>query len=449
MTRRHSIGRRRFIGTATAVAAVAIAAPYVKTTHSAGQLALGVQDHWIPGVNDVVARICNDWGRANNVGISVDFITSVGNKLALTAQAEARAGIGHDIYQMGLWGPSIQRTKLEPLDDVIADIEASVGPIDAAAKYCFYIDGAWRSSPVAVMGQTHAFNSRIDHFREFAGIDLTDMFPAGPRDADKTAAWTYDGLLSAAQKTHAAGHGFGAALSPTPDATFWLSPLFAAFGAVLVDANRDITVDSDETRAVLAYMKELSQFMPDTVYAWDDASNNRWILSGNGSAVINPPSPWAVAKRDRPDIAPLIWHHDLPAGPRGRFRHLIPNGWGIWHFSENKEAAKDLLRHVAQRHIVEELVTASNGYEAIIFDSFRDFGVVEAAAPPAGTLYNYPTRGDEQLILCGTPAPNDVAAQIFTQGIYGNLVSRVTADNETFDDAILWAEDELAGLLRT
>ena len=442
-----ALSRRRFLGTGSA-AAVAMAAPYVKTARSAGRLELGVQDHWVPGVNPVVERICTEWGQQNNVEVKVDFITSVGNKLALTAQAEARAGTGHDIFQMGLWGPSIQRTKLEPLDDVIADVEADVGPMDPAAKYCFFIDGAWRSSPVAVMGQTHAFNSRIDHFRDIAGIDLPDIFPAGPRDPAKVATWTYDTLLTAAQKLHAAGFGFGAPLSPTPDGTFWLAPLFAAFGAVLVDADRQITVNSDETRAVLGYMKELSQFMSDSVYAWDDASNNRWMLSGRGSAVINPPSPWAVAKRDAPELAPLIWHHDLPVGPRGRFRHLIPNGWGIWHFSPNKEAAKDLLRHMATREVAEQLVTASKGYEAIIFDSFRDFGVVEEAGPPAGTLYNYAPRGDEQLILCGTPAPNDVAAQIFTQGVFGNLVARVTSHNEALDDAIAWAENELEGFLR-
>ena len=60
--------------------------PYIKTAHAAGSLALGVQDHWVPGVNAVVEQICTEWGRQNNVAVKVDFITSVGNKLALTAK---------------------------------------------------------------------------------------------------------------------------------------------------------------------------------------------------------------------------------------------------------------------------------------------------------------------------------------------------------------------------
>ena len=131
-------------------------------------------------------KICTDWGRQNNVDVGVDFITSVGNKLALTAQAEARAGTGHDIFQMGLWGPSIQRTKLEPLDEVIADIEADVGPMDPAARYCFYIDGAWRSSPVAVMGQTHACNKPDRPFPRYRRHRSARHLPGWPARSPKS-----------------------------------------------------------------------------------------------------------------------------------------------------------------------------------------------------------------------------------------------------------------------
>ena len=240
--------------------------------------------------------------------------------------------------------------------------------------------------------------------------------------------------------------GFGAALSATPTPRLAGAPVHG----IRIGAGRCQPRDhrrQRRNRAVLEYMKKLSQFMSDTVYAWDDASNNRWMLSGRGSAVINPPSPWAVAKRDAPELAPLIWHHDLPAGPRGRFRHLIPNGWGVWHFSPNKQAAKDLLRHMASAR-------SPNNSSPRAKDTRRSFRVVprlwrrRGSGPPAGTLYNYTPARRRTAHSCGTPAPNDVAAQIFTQGVLGNLVSRVTADNESFDDAIYWAENELEGFVR-
>ena len=76
-------------------------------------------------------------------------------------------------------------------------------------------------------------------------------------------------------------------------------------------------MDSDETRLVLDYLSRLTQFMDPGIYAWDDAGNNRWLISGTGSSIFNPPSAWAVAKRDNPDVARHVWHHDAPRGPGG------------------------------------------------------------------------------------------------------------------------------------
>ena len=64
---------------------------------------------------------------------------------------------------------------------------------------------------------------------------------------------------------------------------------------------------------------------PPEVYAWDDAGDNRWLISGKGSGIMNPPSTWAVAKRDNPKVAENCWTHPMPksqrAGSSGSFRH--------------------------------------------------------------------------------------------------------------------------------
>ena len=82
--------------------------------------------------------------------------------------------------------------------------------------------------------------------------------------------------------------------------------------------------------------------------AWDDASNNKWLVSGRGAMIMNPPSAWAVAKRDAPQVAEQCWTHGFPAGPKGRFAPYLPYFWTIWAFSKNKEAAKSLLVHLSQ-----------------------------------------------------------------------------------------------------
>jgi hypothetical protein len=188
--------------------------------------------------------------------------------------------------------------------------------------------------------------------------------------------------------------------------------------------------------------------MPPDIYAWDDAGNNRWIISGTGSCVQNPPSAWAVAVRDQPDVGAQLWHHDTPAGPAGRFRGSLPYLWGIWNFAQNIPAAKDLLLHLSQKEQVDQLVEASRGYDLPLRPSFLDNPVWESEGPPSGTEYNYPSRGNEQIIVAGYPAPAAIAAQIYSEAVIPNMVARVTQTGESPDNAIAWATEELEGYLR-
>ena len=114
--------RRTFLKIAAGAGAFSLAAPYVKTSHSAGSLSLGIWDHWVPGVNTVLENICAEWGAANGVEVNIDFITSIGNKLLLTAQAETRAKTGHDVYSLPTYYTSMFRRSLVPIDDVVTDL---------------------------------------------------------------------------------------------------------------------------------------------------------------------------------------------------------------------------------------------------------------------------------------------------------------------------------------
>ena len=439
-----SLSRRRVLKT-LGVASVAAGFPYIKTSRSAGRLALGLWDHWVPGANDVLRQICEQWGANNGVEVTVDFITTIGNKLLLTAQAESRAKIGHDVYTMGTWLPSMFRHRLAPVDDVVGDIIAEHGPLADYAIYLAHLDGVWRAAPAPVGSPNFASVSRLDLYQKHAGVDLQKIFPADKnRDSMLVDSWDYELFLTAAEKLHAAGNPFGAPISgAVNDSNQWLGAVFAAYGASIINEAGEISVDSDEVRAVLDYLVRLTQFMPDSIYAWDDAGNNRWLISGRGSAVCNPPSAWAVANRDKPEVAKELWHHDNPRGPKGRFRTGNPTFWGIWEFSENIPAAKDLLRYVAKRDVVGRLVSASQGYDIpVITSHYRSNDYWTKAEPPRGVLYNYPVRGDEKQIVAGYPAPPEFASQIYAQLLLPNLVARVTQGGDSIEDAIAWAANE-------
>ena len=445
-----SYTRRNFLKTTALATTAAVAAPYVKTAHSAGKLSLGLWDHWVPGDNDVMRQIITDWGQKNNVDVQVDFITSVGDKDLLTAQAESRANTGHDILSHRTWQIAVLQRQLEPVDDVVAEITKKFGNFTDIAAYLAKLDGTWRGLPVTSGSQSYPMVSRLDLFKQHVGLDLTEIFPAGPnRDKAKVEDWNYDNFLTYAQKLHAAGKPFGNPIGATSDSQDWLGPLFRSFGASMVDKDGNIVVDSDETRAAIEYMKKLAQYMPPDVYAWDDAGNNRWIISGMGSCIQNPPSAWAVAVRDNPDIGSQLWHHDTPRGPKGRFIGSLPFFWGLWEFSQNKSAAKDLMLHIfGDKENIRKLEVASRGYDMPMMPSLLDIEVWQEEGPPKGTLYNYPVRGDEVLMVAGSPAPPLVAAQIYNQGMIPVMVAQVTQGGKSIDDAIAWATNELEGALR-
>ena len=85
--------RRRFLAT-TAAASAAIAMPHVSHSQAGGKLAVGFWDHWVPGANNASTELCEEWGAKNKVEVSIDYITSQGNKNLLTIAAEAAGAVG-------------------------------------------------------------------------------------------------------------------------------------------------------------------------------------------------------------------------------------------------------------------------------------------------------------------------------------------------------------------
>jgi hypothetical protein len=81
------LSRRAVLKTAALGSAAVITAPYVSGVHAAGTLTLGCWDHWVPGANKALDKICKEWGDKNKVDIHIDYITSQGEKDKLTAAA--------------------------------------------------------------------------------------------------------------------------------------------------------------------------------------------------------------------------------------------------------------------------------------------------------------------------------------------------------------------------
>jgi ABC-type glycerol-3-phosphate transport system substrate-binding protein len=272
------------------------------------------------------------------------------------------------------------------------------------------------------------------------------MYPVG--EAPKADNWNLETFLKAAEACHKAGFAFGIGLGTTTDSVDTAGALFNSMGAALVDANGKITVKSDAVRQALEYCTKLAKFYPADAPAWDDASNNKWLLSGRGAMIMNPPSTWAVAVRDAPQIAEQIWHHGMPAGPAGRYGPFLPYFWGIWSFSKNKSAAKSLLRHLSQEESAKKMVEASKGYDIPSFEKLITFKVWSEVGPPVGTLYHYPNPHNHQILsIAAAPAPPKIAVQIYTQGVQTKMIVK-HMQGEAMEKVLAWAESECEGFMR-
>jgi len=219
--------------------------------------------------------------------------------------------------------------------------------------------------------------------------------------------------------------------------------------ATAVQTGVTVSVKSDAVRQALEYYKKLAQWLPPDAPAWDNASNNKYLIAGKGSLIMNPPSAWAVAKRDAPQVAEQLWTHGMPAGPKGRYAPFLPYFYGIWNFGKNKSAAKSLLVYLSQPAAVEAMVNASFGYDLPAFEKFTTFKVWAEEGPPKGTLYHYPNPHNHQILsVAAQPAPPKIAVQIYTQAIQTKMVVRFM-QGEPLERTLAWAETEVEGFMRT
>jgi ABC-type glycerol-3-phosphate transport system substrate-binding protein len=240
--------RRRFL---TTTAGAAVAAPYVRGAYAAGKLSMGFWDHWVPNANNATTALVKEWAAKEKVEVTIDYITSVGNKNLLTIAAEAQARSGHDIFAFPTWEPHAHAKELEPVDEVMAELIKQNGPVNPTVDYLAHADGHWVAVPATVGSQIKGPCSRIDLMKQYAGVDVVAMYPAG--SPPKAEAWTLDAMLKAAEACHKAGYPFGIGLGVTEDNVDTAGAIFQSFGAHLVDAKGDISVKSEPVRRALDY----------------------------------------------------------------------------------------------------------------------------------------------------------------------------------------------------
>lgn len=447
MTTRWTMTRRAALKSAAAGAVLPMV--NIRGAAAATTLKVGFWDHWVPGANAVMKQQVEDWGKKNNVQVELDFITSNGNKLQLTGAAEAQAGIGHDIMTFVTWDVHNHSDKLLNVDDIIKKLESENGPFNEVTNYLAKAKNGWSAVPTSWGSQTKPCCARISMLKKFIDVDVTQLYPAHEvKEAGKT--WTWDGdFLKAAEAASKAGEAFGLGLGQTTDSIDWVGALFAAYGAELVDKNGKPAVNSENVHNVLEYAQKLVKFLPQDAVSYDDASNNRALISGKSALIMNPPSAWAVAKKDAPQVAEDCWTFPNPAGPKGRFIPYLGYFWGIWQFSKQQEAAKALIEYLMSRPVVAAREPATVGYDLPPQNAMMNLDVWSQVEPPKGTVFNYPLRPwfNAHFSIAAAPAPSDIAVQVYNAGVGPTMLAKLKSGS-SIKDVISWADNQVQGFIQ-
>jgi len=291
--------------------------------------------HFVPAYDEWFDKTyIKDWGQKNNTNVTVDHI-AIG-EINARAAAEVAAQKGHDLF-MFLSPPAAYEKQVIDHGEIYQEVERKNGKKIPLAHKSTY-------NP-----RTKKYFAFSDSYVPDPGDYRKDLFeqvgyPNGPD--------TWDNLRDAAKKIKDKfGNPCGIGLSQELDTNMAMRALLWSFGGAEQDEAGNCTINSKQTIEALKFMKALYQESETSeVFTWDPSSNNRMILAGKASFVLNAISVTRQAEREKAqnpmmaDMSKKIQICRALKGPAKRIaaEHVM-DCYVVWKFAENIEGAKKFL----------------------------------------------------------------------------------------------------------
>ena len=432
--RNRGLTRREFAQlTGTGALAAGVGANFLFPARAAAQqktLKIAQWSHFIPAYDKWFDNTyTKEWGQKNDTNVIVDHI-AIG-EINARAAAEVAAKKGHDLF-MFLAPPAAYEKQVIDHSNVYQEIEKRQGKkIDLAHKSTYnpktkkYF--AFSDSYVPDPG-----NYRIDLWSKVG-------YPNGPK--------TWDDLHKGAKKIKdTVGNPCGLGLSQELDTSMAVRALLWSFGGAEQDENGNPTLKSKNTIEAVKFMRNLYK---DTetpeVFTWDPSSNNRSMLAGKSSFVMNAISITRAAEKDNPDISAKIGLSSALKGPvRAIAAEHVMDCYVVWDFAENKEGA--------QKFLIDWIDSFKQGFTA---GQFYNFPCFPSTVPDLKDLISkddranppdkYKVLGDVLDWATNVGYPGYATAGIseaFSTWVLPTMFAKVARGDETPENALKAAEAE-------
>jgi len=317
--------------------------------------------HFVPAYDEWFnKKYVKEWGDKNDTEVTVDNIGVAG--ISARAASEVSAQKGHDLFLFN-WPPPIYEEQVVDMKDVHEEVQRKHGkPIDLAIK------STYNPKTKKYFGFSPSFTPDPVNYRQdlFASVGM----PKGPA--------TWDDVRSAGKKIKDQfGNPVGIGLAQEIDTAMAMRTIMYSFGAHEQDANGNLILNSKETLETVKFVKALfEETMTPEVFSWDASSNNRAMLAGQVSVVLNAISITRVAEKENPDISRKIQLTKALKGPvRAIGLEHVMDVYVIWKFAENIEGAKKFL-----------IDYTTNFRQGFLAGEFYDFPCFPRTVPDLKTL---------------------------------------------------------------
>jgi multiple sugar transport system substrate-binding protein len=220
-----------------------------------------------------------------------------------------------------------------------------------------------------------------------------------------------------------------------------------SFGSSEQDGDANPALKSPATLDALKYVKSVYQeAMVEEVLTWDPASNNRFMLNGDGSLTLDTISiPRASESMGLP-FAKDLWLAKAPAGPTARAAPSFGlHSYVIWEFAQNIEGAKQFL--------VDYIGNSRSAFLASGYQNTPTFPgavpdlakvVSQDAGAEGGGKYGLLAEVASWTTAVGYPGyTNPAVSEVFHKGLIPNMFAQAATGRLTPEAALDQADGEL------
>jgi multiple sugar transport system substrate-binding protein len=389
--------------------------------------------HFVPEFDSWFEGMARDWGKQHDARVTVDEIPV--EKISATANAEIKAGKGHDVF-MFPWPPAEYYQYVIDHSDVYQTVASKYGAIQQLAhrstfnlknKTYFAFADFWAPSPL------HFFQ---DYWTQVG-------MPFGPVH--------YGSLRGGGKKLRDQfGIPCGLAFTPTLEGNVTLHTILYAFRAWMLDGNGNVLFNKNGFAVgALKYIQSLYQDSgtPDQL-AWGPGGNVRAMLERKTSSTSNAISLLRAAEKQDSQLASKILLQPPLIGTNGMGVTALPhvtNCSAVWKFAQNQDGAKQFLADLID--------TSRTGYEKSLGCNFPiypktvpDLIVRLSKDPRADPSYKYTGLKDAlhwtpNLGVPGFATP--AYMEIFNSSLVPRMVQSVLKGESRPEDAAAAAASEI------